>query len=97
MEAAFQQLYAEKKANAPILFSHPEVEHGNTNEGIPQVNLDQLNPRQLMDATYVPTPIPSHSGQIKTVQSGDVLNWVTFGMKLTRGKLLKGADWEEWQ
>ena len=95
--AVFQRLCNEKTANATLVFSHPEVEHGITNEGIPQVNLDQLNPRQMMDPTYVPTPLPSHSGQIGTVRSGHVLNYVSFGMKLTRGKLLKGSDWDEWQ
>ena len=32
-----------------------------------------------------------------TVESGDVLNWVIFAMNLTCGKLLKGADWDNWQ
>jgi hypothetical protein len=32
-----------------LLFSHPEVRHGLTNEGIPQVMLDQLNPQLLFD------------------------------------------------
>ena len=86
-----------KKANTKLLFSHPEVEHGITHDGIPQVNLNQLNPRHMMDDTYVPTPLPYNSGQIGTTRSGDVLNWVSFGMKLPQGKLLKGSDWDEWQ
>jgi hypothetical protein len=32
-----------------------------------------------------------------TVGSGDVLNYVTRVMKLTRGKLLRQDDWSEWQ
>ena len=79
------------------MFSHPEVAHGLTNEGIPQVNLDQLNPRVMMEVDYVATPLPSHAGQILTVERGGVLNWITFAMKLTRGKLLKGVDWNKWQ
>ncbi len=31
------------------------------------------------------------------VESGDVLNYVTWIMGLTRGKLLKQADWSDWQ
>ena len=31
------------------------------------------------------------------VKSGDVLNMVTRVMRLTRGKLLKQPDWDEWQ
>ncbi len=31
------------------------------------------------------------------VESGDVLNYVTWVMHLTRGKLLKQANWLDWQ
>jgi hypothetical protein len=31
------------------------------------------------------------------VDSGDVLNVITRVMRLTRGKLLKQPDWDEWQ
>ena len=31
---------------------HPEVSHGLTYDGIPQVNLDQMNPRQMMDPSF---------------------------------------------
>ena len=36
---------AEDIASRLLTFSHPEIKHGLTNEGIPQVNLDQLNPK----------------------------------------------------
>jgi hypothetical protein len=37
-------------SNAPacwLTFSHPAIKHGLTNDGIPQINVDQLNPRHL--------------------------------------------------
>ena len=92
MEEAFQQLCLNNSANTTLLLSHPEVEHGITHDGIPQVNLDQSNPRHMMDNTHVSTPLPTNSAQISTVRSGKVLNWISFGMKLTRGKLLKSDD-----
>ena len=36
---------------------------------------------------------PAHT----LVSSGDVLNVVNWVMKLTRGKLLKQVDWNDWQ
>ena len=33
-------------------FLHPEVSHGLTCDGIPQVNLDQLNPHQMIDPSF---------------------------------------------
>ncbi len=33
----------------------------------------------------------------KLVPSGDVLNVITQVMRLTRGKLMKQPDWEDWQ
>ena len=74
VEAAFQQLCLDESANTTLLFSHPAVEHGVTHDGIPQVNLDQLNPRDMMDNARVPTPLPNNSAQIGTVRSGNVLN-----------------------
>ena len=35
---------AENIADCLLTFSYPEIKHGLTNEGIPQGNLDQLNP-----------------------------------------------------
>ena len=32
-----------------LTFSHPAIRHGLTNDGIPQINLDQLNPRLTFD------------------------------------------------
>ena len=44
---------AEEGSNNCILaFSHPEVSHGLTRNRIPQVNLDQMNPRHMMDPSF---------------------------------------------
>ena len=58
-----------------LLFSHPEVKHGLTYDGIPQVNLDQLNPRLMFDNPGLP-PDPTAS-TIRTVLDGGVSNYVT--------------------
>ena len=31
-----------------LTFSHPKIQHGLTNDGIPQINIDQLNPKNLL-------------------------------------------------
>jgi hypothetical protein len=35
-----------------LLFSHPYIRHGLTNEGIPQISLDQINPRDSFMDTH---------------------------------------------
>ena len=90
-----------------LTFSYPEVSHGLTNTGIPQVNLDQLNPRGILrpmfcSATMVETsngtfvPDCPHNRLILVADSGGVLNYKSRAMKLTRGKLLQGGEWEDW-
>ena len=56
---------------------------------------DQLNNRWEFAtvAEHLRTSKPSY----KHVRSGDVLNVVTRVMRLTRGKLLKQSDWDQWQ
>ena len=87
-----------------LTFSHPEVSHGLTSSGIPQVNLDQMNPRGMLrpnfcSATMIGTasgvfvPDRPHNGLISVAESGGVLNYRSRVMKLTRGKLLRGEDW----
>ena len=48
VEKAFQKLCAQGRANTTFLFLHLEVAHSFMNNGIPQVNLDQLNPRIML-------------------------------------------------
>ena len=115
---ALAALVARNEKSCTLVFSHPAINHGLTNSGIPQVNIDQLNPRlmfqsfglpdepppQLEDTTLSGSPIhvpklsiSTSNHRIAKVRSGDVFNYVTTAMKLTRGKLLKDPDWSEWQ
>ena len=82
-----------------LLVTASELRDGLTNEGIPQVSLDQLNPRHFFR-------IPSHTGHysnntlanmIRQSWDGGVLQYLTRANKLTRGVLIKQSDWLEWQ
>ena len=82
-----------------LLVSASEIRDGLTNDSIPQLTLDQLNPRHFFK-------IPSHTGHhtnatlarmIHQSWDGGVLQYITRAHKLTRGVLLKQSDWEEWQ
>lgn len=100
---AFEDLVVAKEESTTLLFSHPEIKHGLTNEGIPQVSIDQLNPR-LTVGEFIEDKLPllpaKPSNTIKKVLSGDVLQYVTavtMAKKLTRGKLLQADDWDDWE
>jgi hypothetical protein len=41
---SFASIIASGAPSCTLIFSHPEIHHGLTNDGIPQVNIDQLNP-----------------------------------------------------
>ncbi|KAL7526038.1 hypothetical protein ACHAXR_001283, partial [Thalassiosira sp. AJA248-18] len=95
------RLVSNKCTNCILLFAHPEIKHGLTNKGIPQVNLDQLNPRLMLhehlDSLNLPaTPIVA-SRKCDIRFDGHVFNFISLAMKLTRGKLLKTDDWDIWQ
>ncbi len=98
--AAITALIHAKAKSCQLLFSHPEIKHGLTNDGIPQVNLDQLNNRALLRPShedlrsYMPTLHPAEYGKVGGVyfqdedNTEDVMNLTTRVMKLTRGKLI---------
>jgi len=100
---AFEQLRATACPTVTILFSHPKIRPHLSHDGIPivssapffQLTHEQLNNRWEFStvADHLRTCWPSY----KLVSSGDVLNVVTRVMRLTRGKLLKQPDWDEWQ
>jgi hypothetical protein len=101
-QAAFKALYESNSPSVTLLFSHPELRRDISNKGLPIVSSapfsqqthDQLNRR--WDFTSVAAYLrkaPSYS----IVDSGDVQNYITRVMKLTRGKLLRQDDWSEWQ
>ena len=79
-----------------LTFSHPEIQHGLSNDGIPQVNIDQLNPKNLLPGFTVPDlPIERQAGAVR--HDGGVYNFQSLAMRLTRGKLRTATDWSEWQ
>ena len=100
--AALEQRYDK---SCQLLFAHSEIKDGLTEYGIPQVNLDQLNNRNLLRPDQDPMTedafngiaahIPKRYWQAK--EDGGVVNSVTISHKLTRGKLLQMEDWDEWQ
>jgi hypothetical protein len=74
----------------------PDIRDGLSNEGIPQLTLDQLNPRHFFHLQ------PDNVDHLSTNQvckswDGGVLQYVPRASKLTRGLLLKQHDWDEWQ
>ena len=93
-------------ANAPstvLLFSHPEVRPNLSHDGILIVSSapfslathDQLNFR--WEFSTVADYLRNSGPWYEVVNSGDVRNMTTRTMRLTRGKLLKQADWSDWQ
>ena len=77
------------RKEATITLAHPEVKGGLTNMGIPQLHLDQFNPRFILNLDCITHQSPTY------LQSGGV--WQYSFSRLTRGKLLKQPDWHEWQ
>jgi hypothetical protein len=99
-QAAFKALYESNSPSVILLFSHPELRRDISNKGLPIVSSapftqqthDQLNHR--WDFTSVANYLrkaPPYS----IVDSGDVQNYITRVMKLTRGKLLRQDDWSD--
>jgi hypothetical protein len=101
-QSAFWSLYETGAPSVMLLFSHPELRRDISNKGLPIVSLapflqqmhDQLNRRWDFStvAKYLRKAPP-----YKIIDSGDVLNYVTRVMRLTRGKLLWQDDWCDWQ
>jgi hypothetical protein len=100
---AFDGLCTSSSPSVTLLFSHPEVRPNLSQAGLPIVSLapftqhthDQLN--NQWEFTTVAEHLRTSKPLYKQVRSGDVLNVVTRVMRLTRGKLLKQPDWDEWQ
>ena len=105
---ALASLHRDGVEHCNLVFSHPEVSPGLANDGIPQVNLGQMNPRHMMNpsfcsATMVGTqggsfiPDQPHNVLNGIKESGGLLNYMSKAMKLTRGKLMRGEDWDKWR
>ncbi len=98
----FETLSDNGATSAHLLFAHPEVRPDVSRRGLPIISSEPfslLTHAQLNDRWEFST-VASHLSKKPTyelVDSGEVLNVVTRIMRLTRGKLLKQHDWEEWQ
>ena len=79
-----------------LTFSHPEIRHGLATDGIPQLNVDQLNSHIMFHDFCMPEgALDKPTATIR--RDGDVYDYVTQAMKLTRGKVLRENDWDVWQ
>ena len=96
LQSALARYSTEGAQHVKLLFAQPEIRDGLTDKGIPQVNLDQLNPRRLLERLCSP-PGSAPRQQTTTVIDGGVHNTVTQMMKLTRGKLMRDDDWCDWE
>ena len=54
MKAALLTLSKEPRPRCLLTFSHPEIKHGLANDGIPQLNVDQLNSRNMFHDFFMP-------------------------------------------
>ncbi len=85
-----------------LLFSHPEIRQDISHDGLPIVSSapfsqqihDQMN--KCWDFTTVAEYLQK-TPPYRIVEDGNVLNYVTCIMKLTRGKLLQQDDWTDWR
>ena len=99
---AFQQLSSNGITTVPLLFLHPEIRQDISHDGLPIVSSapftehihDQLN-HQWDFSTVVDHLCKAPPYEI--VESGNVLNYVTRVMRLTRGKLTLQDDLPDWQ
>lgn len=77
------------KITCDLLLAHAELRTGLSHDGVPQVSIDQLNTRFFVNKEFIA------SQQVPIIASGGVYTYAF--SKLTRGKLLKQQDWNEWQ
>ena len=98
----FESLSDNGATSAHLLFAHPEVRPDISCRGLPIISSEPfslLTYAQLNDRWEFST-VASHLSKKPTydlINSGEVLNVVTKVRRLTRGKLLKQHEWEEWQ
>jgi hypothetical protein len=101
-QAAFRTALALGSPLVKLLFTHPEIRQDVSRDGLPIVSSapfsqqvhGQMNKR--WDFTTVADYLRK-APQYWIVEDGDVLNYVTRVMKLTRGKLLQQEDRMDWQ
>ena len=99
----FHDLSLAKAASCTLTFAHPEISPDISQHGLPiiarddyfsQYTHDQLNNRvDLLEQG----PRVRRKRKYDIVESGDVRQYTTRVMRLTRGRLLKQEDWVDWQ
>ncbi len=99
----FEMLSMSNANSCTLTFSHPKISPDISQHGLPiiscdnyflQFTHDQLNNRiDLLERG----PIVHRSRKYNIVDSGDVQQYTTRVMHLTRGRLLKQDDWIDWQ
>ena len=99
---AFKDLYKSDAPSVTLWFSHPELRQDISNKGLPIISSAPFSQRahDQLNRRWDFTSVAEHLRQAPpydVVGSGDVLNYVTPVMKLTRGKLLRQDDWSKWQ
>ena len=82
------------RALSPTTASQPEIKHGLANDGILQINIDQLNSKNLITGFSVPD-LPAQRQTAKISLDGGVYNFESLAMRLTRGKLMVTNKWDE--
>lgn len=100
VKQALEALPHTSRGTCKLLVAASELRDGLTYEGIPQITLDQLNPRHFFRSTSSHHGTPSNDMLTKMVHQswdGGVLQYITRAHKLTRGILLKQSDWDDWQ
>ena len=99
---AFTTGIASGSSFVKLLFSHPEILQDISHDSLPMVSStafsqqvhDKMNKR--WDFTTVAEYLRK-APPYRIVEDGEMLNYVTRVMKLTRGKLLQQDDWTDWQ
>lgn len=98
VELALQSSLAKPGRTCTLLFSHPEIKHGLTSDGIPQISVDMMNPGRHLGVSLPGDmqPEPIQNGSFRIVDDGCAHSCVSNATRLTRGRLMKQLDWDEW-
>jgi hypothetical protein len=98
LEEALVASLAREDRLCSLLFSHPEIKHGLTSDGIPQISVDMMNPGRRLGVSLPVDmqPESAHAASFRVVEDGGVQSCISNATRLTRGRLLKQPDWNEW-
>jgi len=96
----FESLSNSGATLAHLLFAHPDVRPDISCRGLPIISSEPFATHAQLNDRWEFSMVALHLSKKPTydlIDSWEVLNVVTRVMRLTRGKLLKQHDWEEWQ